>query len=896
MVRRRIVVVVALVGLVLGGGIAWAEPADVSEARGRGLLSRRVVKVFDFDERDEGNYDRLPRHWYVVTGPGFPEHTADLVGFDDAHAVSGKRSVKLASNGGSAALMLQEGVIAAVPGADYVFSVRLRTQDMERTRARVVAWFADQRGRRIDASEVKTEPLRSEARWQRVTLTLRGDHERAAWIMVRLELLQPIEFRPPLLGTQSLYRQDIDALAWFDDLSVFQLPRIDITPNAASGVIRQPDEPTLSMTVRDLTGEPLTATLSVYDESGNAVAHQTRKLDGRQAPTWTWRPELRRLGWYWADLVVTGDRGLVGRRSTAWVWLDRRTSIGDGQRRRWGIHAAAIEPNLRPLLPDVLEAMGGKRAIVDLWRAGMDEAELAEAHSRIDPVIAALLEAGHRVTVSLAGVPEPLARMAGVDADAPLSLFVADPRHWQAALKAAVMRYGHATDRWLIGSATNVEAFARSDAAAAASAVREQISRYVPGGKLLLPWSVQRAGARHVDAGDGLLIHVPASVKPEQVAAHLAGLDVPLEQATVMLDVLDPERFGHGDRAVDLLLRLVETWRLEPAAVVIDPPFNLAEARHPAGLPDPLLGVFASAIDRLAGRRIVGRVSLGPGLDGYILTAPAGGAIVAWNATAAEPSVTVETVLGDAAVERVDLWGNREAVTPVGGRHRVSIGREPVFLEGVDARLALFRAALRLDPAFVESSNKVHELALELTNPWPRTISGQLRFDPGDRWSIRPAVVRFTIPSGQSQRVPIELTFPIHELAGVKQIPLAVELEADRVYELDLPVSLEIGLRDIAYHPTLSIEPGRGDAGGRDVVISAQITNHGDRNRSLFAFALAPDQPRRQRIVSQLEPGQTIIKRFRFPAAADELAGASIRVGLREMNGPAMLNHKLEVP
>ncbi len=155
-------------------------------------------------------------------------------------------------------------------------------------------------------------------------------------------------------------------------------------------------------------------------------------------------------------------------------------------------------------------------------------------------------------------------------------------------------------------------------------------------------------------------------------------------------------------------------------------------------------------------------------------------------------------------------------------------------------------------------------------------------------------MIHFNIPAMGSIEVPVDVTFPISSLAGDKSIDAALRLEADRDYRIRVAVPLEIGLSDVEYHPTLGLEPGRD--GGLDVVVTALITNRGDEPRSLYAFAIVPDRPNQQRIVARLQPQETVVKRFRFPDAATELSGRSLRVGLREMDGPAMLNRKLEVP
>ncbi len=882
MVRIGIVVVVALMAL---AGAPAAAPAAAGEA----FLSRRVVHVFDFDERDKGNFGRLPRYWFVVRAVGYPRHTADLTEFDDAHAVSGERSLRMKSNGGSAAVVLRKGAIAAIPGADYVVSVQVRTERAEHARARMIGMFLDDSGRPIADSRAASDLIATDGRWQRAKLQLRGDHDDAAWIVLRLELLQSEQFRDATLGPHELYREDIGAIAWFDDVAIFQLPRIELASDTPTNVIRRPEAPKLNLTVRDLTGEKLTAHVRLYDEAGELLDQQRRVLDGRHAPRWTWSPKIDRLGWCWADLRVSGERGLVGRRAMAFAWLPANDGAGAADARRFGIVAEGLPAQMRGLLPAMVDAMGIGAVIADVWRADMSHDELKALEAGPDAVIEQLIARRLGLTLSLAEAPRPLAEAARTDADKPLSLFDGDEKHWAAALRATLVRYGQSVNRWQIGRSDSDEAFWRDDLPELTAALRSRLAALVPDAKLVLPWSAQREGPA-ADRAPRLTLHVPASVRPEHVAAHLKDFDP--ARTAVVLEALDPARFDHRQRAEDLALRVIEAWRADPAGVYIAAPWNRADSRATAALPDPLLAVFANLADRLGERRIVGQMPLGERAACYILDGPAGGALVAWATGDGGADAELALFLGDAPVA-IDLWGNRAPLASRDGRHQLKLGTMPLFVEGIDAKLARFRASLRFTPAFLESSHRVHQVALHLHNPWPTAISGKLRLDGQEDWKIQPRLIDFNIPAGDSLEVPVNVTFPISELAGRKRLTAALVLDADRRYALRVAAPLTIGLKDIEFHPTLSVEAG---PAGNDVVITAIVTNRGQQPRSLYAFAMASDVPRQQRIIAQLGPGQSTIKRFRLPGAADRLAGESVRVGLREMDGAAMLNQKLQVP
>jgi len=62
---------------------------------------------------------------------------------------------------------------------------------------------------------------------------------------------------------------------------------------------------------------------------------------------------------------------------------------------------------------------------------------------------------------------------------------------------------------------------------------------------------------------------------------------------------------------------------------------------------------------------------------------------------------------------------------------------------------------------------------------------------------------------------------------------------------------------------------------------------------SLYSFANMTGYSRQERLISQLHPGESIIRNFRFLDGAQRLKTQSVRTGLRETSGPAVINHHL---
>ncbi|MCH7839913.1 MAG: hypothetical protein IID38_06725 [Planctomycetes bacterium] len=229
----------------LAVALVWACLAESVSAQSGMIRPRRLVHLFDFEEPD--NYESLPKNWFIIgrpaetsdsrffreplhhdlmERPGYPSFTQ--VRFDGRHTVSGKRSLFLGLNGGSAGAFLEVGTLPAVPQSDYLVTAFVRTESLVRSSAYLWAYFVDNHGNRIDASVTHTRPIRTHGQWTQVAIKLRGDIGGAVWIGLEADIRQPRRLLDDPLGRQRVLLQDVRGEAWFDDIAVWQLPRIEV--------------------------------------------------------------------------------------------------------------------------------------------------------------------------------------------------------------------------------------------------------------------------------------------------------------------------------------------------------------------------------------------------------------------------------------------------------------------------------------------------------------------------------------------------------------------------------------------------------------------------------------------------------------------------------------------
>ncbi len=72
------------------------------------------------------------------------------------------------------------------------------------------------------------------------------------------------------------------------------------------------------------------------------------------------------------------------------------------------------------------------------------------------------------------------------------------------------------------------------------------------------------------------------------------------------------------------------------------------------------------------------------------------------------------------------------------------------------------------------------------------------------------------------------------------------------------------------------------------------ISNYGDKPIDYTAFAIYPGTARQERLVTNLGPGRTTIKVYRFNNVKT-VTSAKVRSGVKELVGTRILNDEVEI-
>jgi hypothetical protein len=903
MVRIGFILVVGLCALAAGG-----QPAEVN----------RVLKSFDFEERRLGNAEDLPMNWNKVEGAGLPHYVNGRLATDKAR--SGRYSFRLDLNGGSLIYRYETGRIRVQQGAHYRVDGYVRTTALANARARVTGYMVDADGVIVPGTVEHSEPYASKREddpWQRVGVEVSADSERAASMVIELELLQPQMYAANTLGHRTLFTQDIRGSAWFDDVTVSQVPRVKMTTDRPGNVFRRGDALRMQIVVSDRFTDDLAAQLSVEDAAGRKVYQRSGALEIANAETLG--PGRRRLtvvlpevppGWYEVSLVMSSRGRYVGDQKLDLVLLADNAAAGAPDE-RFGVVATELPFEGWNELPEILPFLGTGRVKLAVWSSAGDVEQVDPG--AFDRMLVRLQGLRIVPTACLVDLPPAiaeklLARQRLVDAARAFSgaapegpaadsvwphLLKANPEDWQPQLAQLVARHANHLDRWQLGADGTDSFVARPGMREVYDQVYGQFAALIHKPDLAMPWPAwyELDGKLPVTVA----LSVPPSVLPSQLPLYMQDINNHAgHNLSITLEALEAKEYGREVQIRDFAQRVV--YALAAGAKRVDVPLPFTVRRSGEDVekqPQEMLLITRTLITTLSGAVFRGKVPIAEGVEAFLFDRGGQGIMVLWDRSGSTEAVRQLSVnLGDRPVQ-IDLWGNVTRLPHGEGANSVgitqlSLGAMPVLLAGIDAQVALMRSSVAIDRPLIESSFRPHSRRLSFTNPYKTAIAGTVRLKAPNGWVINPPTHSFSLNPGESFDRELTIEFPYNSYAGSKTIEAHFVVQSDKTSTFAVPLTLQLGLSDVGMQ-TLALRDVNGD-----IVVQQTIQNYGDRPIDYTAFAIVPGAARQERLVTNLAAGRTTLKRYKFTGVKVG-DGVKIRVGVKELNGSRILNDEVEV-
>jgi hypothetical protein len=921
-----------LILLGLSSARAFAQPAEVS----------RVLRSFDFEERRLGNDEDLPMHWTKVVGSGLPHYVNGCLSTDRAR--SGDYSFRFDLNGGSLIYRYDPDQIHVQPGAHYRVEGFVQTTAMPNARARITAYLIDQDGRPMMSSVRHSEPFVSKSgdtSWQQIGVEVTASADVPAdpslpipvptTLGIELEFLQPSQYAPSTLGQRTLFTQDIHGSAWFDDITVSQVPKVTMSTDRPGNIFRRTDPLTLKVLVNDRFTDDLAAQLVITDAQGKKVYQRSGALDMSAAEQLgpgekqmnLALPELR-PGWYEAALVMSSMGQFVGKQTLDLVLLADDSALSQPDP-RFGIIATDLPFDGWEDLPEILTLLSAGRVKLAVWSDAGDVQQVDSAG--FDRLLERLAERHIEPTACLVNLPPNIAQQVqrtqlalGAEEAAAqkkaswIDLLKCDPQFWQPQLSYMIARHATHLDRWQLGADGSDDFVAHPQMREVYTQIYKEFTALVDKPDLAMPWPAWYELDGQLPAT--VALHVKPEVLPSQVPLYvhdIQNLDSKSGPTTssanqlsqnhnlsIFLEPLDRAQYGREVQIRDLVERIIYALSADARRIDLKLPFTVTRQADRADgsdetitkQPQELLIVIRTVMSLLSGATFKGKVPIADGVEAFLFDRGGQGVLVLWDRGTTGGVKPLAINLG-AQPRRVDLWGNATPLIQSNSKKgdsadvKLEIGPMPIFLVDIDGQLAQLRASVAFDNPLLESSFMPHARKITFTNPYHQAISGSFKLAAPAGWVINPPTMTYSLNPGETFEREVMIEFPYNSFAGPKTINAEFQVQAENNSTFTVPIVLKLGLSDVGLQ-SLALRDGN------DVIVQQMVTNYGEKPIDYTAFAIFPGQARQERLVTGLAAGRTTIKKYRFTNVRISKE-VKVRSGLKELDGTRILNDEVAI-
>lgn len=497
------------------GQIPENLPGEPEESGGSSSIGR-IIRHFDFEERGFNALD-IPLYWIraqhdpeVRDRPGFPITNLGRLDYQ-APTTSGFGAVRLDTTGGSTSLRLEPGVATTFPSVRYAVGAMVRVEGLKHARPRLAARLLDEEGRPIAGTSASALVEPSVDGWDQVfvpvLIKLPAAPAEAVSLQIDLELVQPQEFASRSDGSYALWSEDYAGSAWFDDVVIVQLPTASLATTRPSNTFLAGEAPELLVDVRDLSGDPIELELRVRDIDGVVVAERSEQFEAG-AREIRWRPDLQRLGWYEAELLLRVGSIPMLRLRERFVWLpdatgahlampnsdgiapDRVALMALSDRRRLAMVTPphGDEP-LTSAAREVFERSGSRTLLVTVpvsSPAGAESAEWTQL-ARTFTSLRSQLGAQNTVILDVISEADVEASERSSEGDRALAAFD-DGALWDEVLVPLIDRLAEGVNRWHVGPLGSDALAATPSSAGTLKRIGERLHRLAPDPTMGAPW------------------------------------------------------------------------------------------------------------------------------------------------------------------------------------------------------------------------------------------------------------------------------------------------------------------------------------------------------------------------------------------------------------------------
>ncbi|MHC5108670.1 MAG: COG1470 family protein [Planctomycetota bacterium] len=865
-----------------------SEPATFSPH-----ATNRVVFSFDFDERDEGNLENVPKFWRRVEMPTFPHFSEGV--FDDNVGNQSPPSFALKCSGRNIAFEYEGPDTRIRRNTDYRIEGYIRTSNLRVSRACLSACFVDGQGQPIPGTLARSRfvgDVDSGNDWVHVEFHLPAAPVHARTIGMIAWVLQEDAWNNVARARRHIPRRDVHAVAFFDDITIYALPKVELKATTPGNVLATDEDPTLRIVVADFEDSTLTANLSIFAADGSLAATQSIKpsvgIDTK--PVYVSLLELD-PGLYTAQLTVYSGRLEVIRRTLDFARVGPMGHASAPAGRPLGV---VLDPRQRADTATelaLLQNLGIGSAKIPVW-SGLPEASPdRKKKADMDQFLQELLRTGFLVTAVFAGPPGPVVQQDGPYPRPLLELLAGPPSSWQDHLAAVVVPYAGIFDRWQIGPDYEKDLPNMEQLEIAIEQLRSAMRQFITVPRLGLTTQAWHGPQDVVSRIDHHTLALGAEVSPKDVSTVMASSRGDSQQQVSLF--IDQFENAHAFQRLPLLAswaqRIIHARYAGASTVYV---------RQPWTVRDTVQGKVAEPTESYLVLRTIAR-SLGTATPSHALylapdvtclTFQTGkrSTLVLWDDRAPMEGRDHALQLGNAD-HYLDTWGKTHALDRLpDGRHRIRLSPMPLIVPDVDRWLVELCHGISVNPQLVTTGTELSDHQVMIQYRGAKPLSGEFVLDGPESWKINRQSRSLLVTPQRATTLDYRLHIPHNAVAGEATLLARISLERPEYY-FELPLQLQRGLLDVDVSAAAYVE-------GQNVILSHVVTNRSDETLDLRSTAGVPGRERQYRPFANLAPGETQTVEYRF-RNGPSISGTQVNLSLRELNdGPRVHNLAIIMP
>ena len=867
------------------------------------LANQRVMQTFDFEER-EINFLDLPMYWTKIPpSKGFPHYSEGILNDEFAH--SGKYGFKLASEGGSVGFEYHRRRIRAKPGNDFQITGYVHLKDAPTCRAQITCCLTDRNGKVIPGSEHKSE-LISDAEqtpqgWARLEVYLPGQFPDARFITLSVLLLQQQQWDIDGSFDGRTFKRDINALAWFDDISVYQLPRVKLFTDEPGNLFEPSGTPALNVEVEGISDIDYEVQLQVASSAGKLMHEQAWILSGiegaNQVRTIT-LPEMS-AGFYHATLNIISGGILVAERELNFCKLAALTVPGPVSGTGFGIVSLKPIGALWETTAELTRMANAKLLKIPVWHRKSTDPGAIFSEKDFDRKLIRLQRNNIELIATFSDVPDYLASQMNMGRRSLLDILSQDIQFWQPQVAIVLSQYAHQVPFWQIGKdPTNLDLLQWDPRIrSVAQTMRQEFDKLVTGAVIAAPVNALLEIYQNQVNTNQIALAVPAKIRARQIPEYIEGFrQRGVANIWTTIQPLESDIYSREQILIDLAHRIAFAKTVQPNGIFIEQPWEPKIRNAELAIePQEILLVFRTLADQLGGAQYMGRFALSDDINALIFDRAGVGSLFLWreesqSTALAELTAFVDIYLGPKP-GLMDIMGNRHELPAAAGLSRLTVEQWPFIVTNIHTPLAALRASLKVTPEIIDANITRQNLTINFTNTFDTPISGRLHFGRNSQqqeWEIEPLSGSFALQPGEVFSRDLTIKFPRNELGGKKKLYLDIRIDADRTYTIRAWCPFEIKLQGI----DVGIFARR--VNGNDLIIQQVVTNYSSETISMIAFADLPDGDRIERMIPNLQPRATTTKSFVLKDAQKWL-GRYVRLGLYDPKGTRRINYTIPI-